>query len=403
MEVKAGFKETEVGVIPEDWEVRTIAQIAPLQRGFDLPSSKLKDGIYPVVYSNGITNHHDNFMVRSPGVVTGRSGTLGKIHYVEEDFWPHNTSLWVTRFNGNFPKFIYYLYTFIGFERFGSGSGVPTLNRNDAHEFRVSFPPSPTEQEAIAEALSDADALIEALEQLLAKKRQVKQGAMQELLTGKKRVVESGKWEVKSFGELFNISGGLSASRDQLSSEGHCYLHYGDIHLSNKSFIDVKAEFQDIPKLNVPLNKVSTSSLLNDGDIVFVDASEDDEGASKHVVVVNPDGIPYISGLHTIVAKSKTDELNNLYKRYCFQTRAVKKQFLFYSVGTKVTGISKTNIAKITLPVPSVPEQTAIAEILSDMDAEIAALEAKLSKAREVKAGMMSVLLSGQLRVYSGE
>jgi type I restriction enzyme S subunit len=285
--------------------------------------------------------------------------------------------------------------------------GQPNLSSEIIKSISVAIPPTLAEQEAIAEALSDADALIEAIEQLIAKKRQIKQGAMSELLTppsaagqaGKRRLVESGKWEVKSFGELFNISGGLSASRDQLSSDGHCYLHYGDIHLSNKTFIDVKAEFQDIPKLNVPLNKVSTASLLNDGDVVFVDASEDDEGASKHVVVINPDGIPYISGLHTIVAKSKTNELDHLYRRYCFQTREIKKQFLFYSVGTKVTGISKTNIAKITLPVPSLPEQTAIAEILSDMDAEIAALEAKLSKARQVKAGMMSVLLTGKIRL----
>jgi type I restriction enzyme S subunit len=206
-------------------------------------------------------------------------------------------------------------------------------------------------------------------------------------------------WGVKSFGELFNISGGLSASRDQLSSEGHCYLHYGDIHLSNKTFIDVKAEYQDIPKLNIPLNKVSTASLLKDGDIVFVDASEDDEGASKHVVIVNREGIPYISGLHTIVAKSKTDELNHHYRRYCFQTRAIKKQFLFYSVGTKVTGISKTNIAKILLPVPSIPEQKAIAEALSDVDALIEALEQLLAKKRQVKQGAMQELLTGKRRL----
>jgi type I restriction enzyme S subunit len=172
-----------------EWEVRTIAQIAPLQRGFDLPSSKLRDGIYPVVYSNGIMNYHESFMVHGPGVVTGRSGTLGKIHYVEEDYWPHNTSLWVTRFDGNSSKFIYYLYTFIGFERFGSGSGVPTLNRNDAHEFRVYFPPSPAEQTAIAEILSDMDAEIAALEGKLSKAREVKQGMMQELLTGRVRLV----------------------------------------------------------------------------------------------------------------------------------------------------------------------------------------------------------------------
>jgi len=229
--------------------------------------------------------------------------------------------------------------------------------------------------------LSDVDALIGALDKIITKKRDLKQSAMQQLLTGKKRLAGfHDKWSVKRFGELFTFSGGYSASRDQLSTEGHCYLHYGDIHKSTKTYIDVRAEYQDIPKLDIPLKYISSSSMLDDGDIVFVDASEDDAGTSKHVVIVNKDKKPFISGLHTIVAKSKTDELANEYRRYCFQTAAIRQQFLYYAVGTKVSGISKTNIAKLILPVPSVPEQTAIAEVLSDMDAELAALEQRRAK-----------------------
>ena len=223
---------------------------------------------------------------------------------------------------------------------------------------------------------------------------------MQELLTGKKRLPGfSGEWEVKPLGALFSFSGGLTASRDQLSSEGYCYLHYGDIHTSNRSFVDVRAEYQDIPKLDIPLKEVSSVSLLGDGDIVFVDASEDNEGTSKHLVIDNPEGIPFISGLHTIVAKSKTNALEQKYRRYCFQTMAVKAQFRFFAVGTKVSGISKSNIAKVTLPVPSVSEQTAISTILSDMDAEITVLEAKLEKVRQLKQGMMQELLTGRIRL----
>ena len=156
---------------------------------------------------------------------------------------------------------------------------------------------------------------------------------------------------------------------------------------------------QDIPKLNIPLKRVSANSMLKNGDIVFVDASEDDEGTSKHVVVVNKDNVPFISGLHTIVAKSKTDELAHEYRRYCFQTPAIQQQFLFYAVGTKVSGISKTNIAKLMIPVPSVPEQTAIAAILSDMDAELAALEQRRDKTRALKQAMMQELLTGRIRL----
>lgn len=139
--------------------------------------------------------------------------------------------------------------------------------------------------------------------------------------------------------------------------------------------------------------------MLNDGDVVFVDASEDDEGTSKHVVVMNKDNVPFISGLHTIVAKSKTDELAREYRRHCFQTAAIRQQFLFYAVGSKVSGISKSNIPKLRLPVPTVSEQTAIATILSDMDAEIAALETRLAKTRLLKQGMMHKLLTGKIRL----
>ena len=172
-----------------EWEVKRIDQFAPLQRGFDLPTSSIRAGDHPVVYSNGIQNHHAQFMVKAPGVVTGRSGTIGNVHFVEQDFWPHNTSLWVTKFNGSDPKFVFYLLANIGLDRFGTGSGVPTLNRNDVHEFRVSVPTSKAEQVAIAAVLSDMDAELTTLEARRDKTRTLKQAMMQELLTGKTRLV----------------------------------------------------------------------------------------------------------------------------------------------------------------------------------------------------------------------
>ena len=171
-----------------EWEVKRLGDIAPLQRGFDLPTSDLQPGPYPVVYSNGVLNYHAKFQVHGPGVVSGRSGTIGKVTYVDGLYWPHNTALWVTSFKGNDPRFIYYLYTRIGFERFATGSGVPTLNRNDVHTFEVSIPPTIAEQTAIATVLSDMDAELAALDARLTKTRALKQAMMSELLTGKTRL-----------------------------------------------------------------------------------------------------------------------------------------------------------------------------------------------------------------------
>ena len=415
--VPVGYKQTEVGVIPEDWELSSLMSLSafitkgstPTTYGFKWEQSGVLFLRSECVAENGLDLSQSMFIseaahaslrrseVKQGDILVTITGYVGRAvvfkNTVEANINQHIARVRIIS-PGVSSEFIYYVLAQPSYRaRFNSittGQAYPQISLKQVRETRVPLPPTKAEQEAIAEALSDADALIESLEQLLAKKRHLKQGAMQQLLTGKKRLPGfSGEWEVKVLGDLFNFSGGFTASRDQLSTDGYCYLHYGDIHTSNKTFVDVRSEYQDIPKLNVSLKKVSPVSLLNDGDVIFVDASEDDEGTSKHVVISNPDKTPFISGLHTIVAKSRTDELDHLYRRYCFQTRAIKTQFRFFAVGTKVSGISKTNIAKITLPVPSVPEQTAIATILSDMDAELAALEAKLAKARAIKQGMM--------------
>lgn len=285
---------------------------------------------------------------------------------------------------------------------FGSittGQAYPQISLRQVRNVQIPLPPLP-EQHAIATTLSDVDSLISSLDALISKKKQIKQGAMQELLSGKRRLPGfSGEWGHYLFGNLFKFSGGWSASRDQLSQDGYCYLHYGDIHLSKKTFIEVQKEYHLIPKLTIQINRVSPEAILKDGDIVFVDASEDDNGTSRHLVISNPTDIPFISGLHTIVAKSNNYTLDNLFKRYCFQSLEIKKQFRFFSVGTKVSGINKSNIVKLHLSAPPLPEQQAIAAILSDMDAEITTLEARRDKTKLLKQGMMQELLTGRIRL----
>lgn len=140
-----------------EWISKTIGDIAPLQRGFDLPTGQICNGKIPVVYSNGIMNHHSSYKCVAPGLVTGRSGTIGKFTYIKDGYyWPHNTSLWVTDFHGNNPKFIYYLYQTIHIGQYSTGSGVPTLNRNDVHRHKT-FIPKLKEQNKIAAFLSILD------------------------------------------------------------------------------------------------------------------------------------------------------------------------------------------------------------------------------------------------------
>jgi type I restriction enzyme, S subunit len=423
MEVRSSYKQTEVGVIPEDWGISTVGAEFSIQLGKMLDAEKNVGVPKPFLGNRAVQwgridladigevkltpSDLQRFQLRDGDLLVCEGGEVGRAAIwrqpLEECYYQKALHRLRSIRGYNVPLMLNMLKRLasIGFlQNFVTQTSIAHLPKDKFETVPIPIPPTKAEQEAIAEALSDADALVESLEQLLAKKRQLKHGAMQELLTGKRRLPGfSGEWEVKPLGELFNFSGGFTASRDQLSSEGYCYLHYGDIHTSKKSFVDVRSEYQDIPKLAIPLKRVSGVSLLDDGDVVFVDASEDDEGTSKHVVIINPEGIPFISGLHTIVAKCKTNVLERQYRRYCFHTTEVKAQFRFFAVGTKVSGISKTNIAKVTVSVPSAPEQTTIAGILSDMDAEIVALEAKLAKASQIKQGMMQELLTGRTRL----
>ena len=131
-----------------------------LQRGFDLPKSQMEEGLYPVVGSTSILGYHNEYKVNPPGVITGRSGSLGIVQYVRDKYWPHNTALWVKDFKGNYPCYVYYFLQTLNLERFNSGAGVPTLNRNDLDTLEILIHDLST-QHKIASILSAYDDLIE--------------------------------------------------------------------------------------------------------------------------------------------------------------------------------------------------------------------------------------------------
>lgn len=173
------FKDESGKEFPK-WEKKRIDQFAPLQRGFDLPITQIKEGYYPVVFSNGILKTHSEYKAKAPGVVTGRSGTIGNVTYVKQDYWPHNTALWVTDFKGNLPLYVFYFYSFYNLERFGTGSGVPTLNRNDVHS-QIEFFPCITEQTKIANFLSAIDEKINHCQKQIEQTEAWKKGLLQKM------------------------------------------------------------------------------------------------------------------------------------------------------------------------------------------------------------------------------
>ncbi|MDD3245510.1 MAG: restriction endonuclease subunit S [Methanosarcina sp.] len=129
--------------VPEGWEKISLGEVLTLQRGFDLPVKMRKDGTYPIYASTGINGYHDVAKVKGPGVVTGRSGSLGTVLYVPEDFWPLNTTLWVKEFKNVGPIYSVHLLSSLQLEQYNGGVAVPTLNRNDVHRIEVLRPPEP--------------------------------------------------------------------------------------------------------------------------------------------------------------------------------------------------------------------------------------------------------------------
>lgn len=425
MELMPGYKRSDVGVIPDEWDAKPLGDIGDSLIGLTYRPSEVRKYGTLVLRSSNVQNgtlcFDDNVFVEAdiperimvrPGdiLVCVRNGSrdlIGKAALIDERAIGMTFGAFMGVFRSDHGQLLHHVFQSGIFKKQINehlGATINQITNKSLNSFKVPLPPTNEERTKIAKALSDVDALLATLDQVIVKKRDLKQAAMQQLLTGEKRLPGfSGDWKLKSFSDLFDFSGGYSASRDQLSDEGHCYLHYGDIHGSSKTSINTKRDFLDIPKLDISLKRISERSLLKHGDVVFVDASEDDAGTSKHLVIENEGDVPFISGLHTIVAKSKANDLADTYKHYCFQTPAIRQQFMFYAVGTKVSGISKTSIAKLTLPIPSIPEQIAIAAVLSNMDVELAALEARRDKTRNIKQAMMQELLTGKTRLIAKE
>lgn len=374
LDVPVGYKRTEVGVIPDDWTAITVREIAPLQRVFDLPTQQVRTGPYPVVYSNGVLRYHDRAMAKAPGVVTGRSGTIGKVHFVTEDYWPHNTALWVITYHGNDPKFIYYFYAHLGLARFLSGSGVPTLNRNDVHEHLTPLPPLP-EQRAIAAVLSDVDELIRSLEALIAKKRAIKQAAIEELLTGRKRLPGfGGEWENRL---LRDVADCLDHLRVPLNEAQRRQMPGPYPYCGANGVVDHIADY------------------LLDDDVILIaeDGGHFEEHADRPIAYRMTGKIWVNNHAHILMAKSGFSQA------FLFYALVHKNILPFLASGTR-SKLNRGEMNKIVVHLPRhAAEQRAIATVLSDMDSEITALQQRLDKTRAIKQGMMQQLLTGSIRL----
>lgn len=174
--------------VPAHWEVVPLKRVCVLHRGYDLPDDKRVEGQYPVVSSAGVIGTHVIAMASGPGVATGRYGSTGKIFYIEEDFWPHNTALYVSQFHGNLPRYVFYLLHILRYEEHSDKSAVPGIDRKDLHDIRVAKAPLHEQQKIVAALDDDLAELGEAIEKIAAEIRLIneyRERLIADVVTGK--------------------------------------------------------------------------------------------------------------------------------------------------------------------------------------------------------------------------
>jgi len=373
-----------------EWEEKKLGDIAPLQRGFDLPTYNLETGSIPVVYSNGIQNYHKEGMAKAPGLVTGRSGTIGKLHFIEAgDYWPHNTALWVTSFKHNIPKFVYFLYLVIGMERFASGSGVPTLNRNYVHAFETCIPLLP-EQKKIADCLSSLDDRITAETQKLDTLKAHKKGLMQQLFPAEGETMpklrfpefqDAGEWEEKELGEISRkIMVGIA------SAATHAYRKSGIILFRNQNIKEGYLDDSDILFIDEDYEKLHKSKRLKSGDLLTA------RTGYPGTTCVVPEKYEGSQSFTTLITRPNNSIVNSEY--LCIFINSEKGQAFFNS--TKIGGGQKNVNAGslVVMPIlyPSHQEQQKIADCLISIDEAISLQSQAIDLLKLHKKGLMQQL-----------
>lgn len=409
MNIKTGYKQTEVGVIPEDWEVSPLgkflknapvyginAAAIPFNSSFPtyLRITDINDDGYFIDSNKTSVNHQlaNSYILESGDIVFARTGaSVGKSYaYNEKDgelvfagflikISPDVTQLLPTYLKFYAKTDFYWNWIKMNSMR----SGQPGINSKEYASLPIPIPSLP-EQTAIATALSDTDALIESLEKLIAKKRLIKQGAMQELLTGKKRLAGfSEEWEVKKLGEIAEIIGGGTPSTFVSDYWNGNINWFTPTEIGTEKYV-----FDSVRKITKDGLINCSARILPIGTILLTTrAGIGDIGILKKEACTN-------QGFQSLVVK---DGFYNEFLYYLIST--LKNVLIQNASGSTFLEISPNKIKQIQVAIPRINEQTAIATILSDMDAEISALETKLSKTRQIKQGMMQELLTGRIRL----
>jgi type I restriction enzyme, S subunit len=397
MEVKLGYKQTEVGVIPEDWEIERLAEVCSMKSGEGITSANIDQfSKYPCYGGNGLRGFTKRFTHDGHYALIGRQGALcGNVLGVEGKFFASEHAIVVRAIARTDTRWLTLVLEEMRLNQYSEASAQPGLSVLKLLILYVARPPTKNEQRAIAEALSDADFLIESLEQLIAKKRQIKQGAMQELLTGKKRLRGfSDKWGIKTLNEVCWFQEGPGVRNTQFTKSG--------IKLLNGTNI-----FRGVLNLDSTSRFISEAEaygayahfLADAEDIVIASSGITIDRFHEKVAFVRDYDVPFCMNTSTIRFKPFNKVLAPNFLYQFLTSDSFKREIGKQATGSAQLNFGPSHIEKVFISLPTYVEQTAIAAILFDMDAEITALEARLGKTRQIKQGTMQELLTGRIRL----
>ena len=418
-----GYKRTPLGVIPQEWEVLPLSVAFRIQGGYAFKSELFSTtGDIPVIRISNLPQNSrfvelsecvyypshieicSQFTIHKGDLLIAMSGaTTGKTAIFNKSFNAYlNQRVGVFRQTTN--KILYsYLLSIIHSTLFKYklqplliAGAQPNISSNDIENMKFAIPPI-QEQKKIAELLSEWDKAIELQTKLIEELELRKRALMQRLLTGRVRLNGfSDKWKKKRLSEIGVFLSSNTLSRDKLNKiGGHIQnIHYGDILIHYPTIIN--PAYTPIPYVNKDV--IVNSDLLQDGDIVFADTAED-YTVGKAIEIVNVSVRQIVAGLHTIPFRPNKGLYAKQFLGYYINSASYQKQLRALTQGIKVCSISKSSIKNTYLQIPSLAEQSVIAEVLMSADAEIKIAKTKLSSLRNQKRGLMQQLLTGKKRI----
>lgn len=419
MDLRPGYKQTDVGVVPDHWNVHQIgdivSEISMGPFGSDIKVSNFRSSGVPVLNGSNVTgvrvsDDFDNYVTpakakslkkavaRRGDIVVTHRGTLGQIAYIGADSlfdrYVVSQSQFRVRFKAEvaIPEWVVlYFHSEPGSRALLEGkghTGVPAI-ASPTTTFRKFLLPTPpiSEQVAIAAALSDVDALLAAQDALITKKRAIKLGAMQELLSGKRRLPGfNGGWEMKRLGELAEFFKGKGLPKSALSADGaEPCIHYGELF----------TQYSETIRETISSTKKSSGSFLSCANDVLMPTSDvTPKGLAKASCIVLDD---VVLGGDILVIRANPLLINGTFLSHII--RREEEQVLRLVSGTTVFHLYGTDMKKFVFQLPSLEEQVALVEQLDEMDSAISALETQRAKTAQLKQGMMHELLTGRIRL----